>query len=87
MKIDRIETFFVLPRWLFVRVEAQGAIGARRCHDAPIRGESARIDRVLVAFEHERPFAPRLRFDRDRGTQGSRTFLGRGSAGRRGDEP
>lgn len=28
MKIDRIETFFVPPRWLFVRVEtADGAVG------------------------------------------------------------
>ncbi len=47
MKIDRIETFFVLPRWLFVRVEAQGAIG---WGEASLEGHAEAVAGALEAL-------------------------------------
>ena len=42
MKIDRIETFFVPPRWLFVRVEsADGAVG---WGEASLEGHAEAVD-------------------------------------------
>ena len=46
MKIDRIETFFVPPRWLFVRVEA--ADGASGWGEASLEGHA---EAVAGAFE------------------------------------
>ena len=46
MKIDRIETFFVPPRWLFVRVETDdGAVG---WGEASLEGHA---EAVAGAFE------------------------------------
>lgn len=45
MKIDRIETFFVPPRWLFVRIEtADGAVG---WGEASLEGYAEAVDGVF----------------------------------------
>ena len=48
MKIDRIETFFVPPRWLFVRVEtADGAVG---WGEASLEGYAEAVDGAIEAL-------------------------------------
>ena len=48
MKIDRIETFFVPPRWLFVRVEtADGAVG---WGEASLEGHAEAVDGAFEAL-------------------------------------
>ena len=48
MKIDRIESFFVPPRWLFVRVEsADGAVG---WGEASLEGYAEAVDGALEAL-------------------------------------
>lgn len=48
MKIDRIETFFVPPRWLFVRVETDdGAVG---WGEASLEGAAEAVDGVFEVF-------------------------------------
>jgi galactonate dehydratase len=48
MKIDRIETFFVPPRWLFVRVEtADGAVG---WGEASLEGYAEAVDGAMEAL-------------------------------------
>ena len=48
MKIDRIETFFVPPRWLFVRVEtADGAVG---WGEASLEGYAEAVDGAVEAL-------------------------------------
>ena len=48
MKIDRIETFFVPPRWLFVRVEtADGAVG---WGEASLEGYAEAVDGAFEAL-------------------------------------
>ncbi len=48
MKIDRIETFFVPPRWLFVRVETHdGAVG---WGEASLEGSAEAVDGVFEAY-------------------------------------
>ena len=48
MKIERIETFFVPPRWLFVRVETQG--GAVGWGEASLEGHAEAVDGVFEAL-------------------------------------
>src|SRR3954470_2071449 len=48
MKISRIETFFVPPRWLFVRVEAQD--GAFGWGEASLEGHAEAVNGVFEAF-------------------------------------
>ncbi len=48
MKIDRIESFFVPPRWLFVRVEsADGAVG---WGEASLEGHAEAVDGAIEAL-------------------------------------
>ena len=48
MKIDRIESFFVPPRWLFVRVEtAEGAVG---WGEASLEGYAEAVDGAIEAL-------------------------------------
>ena len=48
MKIDRIESFFVPPRWLFVRVEsADGAVG---WSEASLEGYAEAVDGAIEAL-------------------------------------
>ena len=50
MKIDRIESFFVPPRWLFVRVEsADGAVG---WGEASLEGYAEAVDGALEALRN-----------------------------------
>ncbi|HEY5070423.1 MAG TPA: galactonate dehydratase [Caulobacteraceae bacterium] len=51
MKIERIETFLVPPRWLFVRIEAQGLVG---WGEASLEGHG---EAVAGAFEALKDFA------------------------------
>jgi L-alanine-DL-glutamate epimerase-like enolase superfamily enzyme len=47
MKIARIETFYVPPRWLFVRVEAdEGAVG---WGEASLEGWAEAVDGATVS--------------------------------------
>lgn len=48
MKIDRIETFFVPPRWLFVRVET--ACGAVGWGEASLEGHAEAVDGAFAAL-------------------------------------
>ncbi len=48
MKIERIETFLVAPRWLFVRVEATG--GLVGWGEASLEGYAEAVDGVFEAF-------------------------------------
>ncbi|GGR07399.1 galactonate dehydratase [Deinococcus ruber] len=48
MNIERIETFFVPPRWLFVRVETQG--GAVGWGEASLEGHAEAVDGVFEAL-------------------------------------
>ena len=48
MKIDRIESFFVPPRWLFVRVE--GADGAVGWGEASLEGYAEAVDGAIEAL-------------------------------------
>jgi galactonate dehydratase len=48
MKIARIETFFVPPRWLFVRVEAQD--GSFGWGEASLEGHAEAVNGVFEAF-------------------------------------
>ena len=48
MKLGRIETFFVPPRWLFVRVESDdGAVG---WGEASLEGWAEAVEGVFEAF-------------------------------------
>ena len=47
MKIERIETFYVPPRWLFVRVEADGAVG---WGEASLEGHAEAVDGAFEAL-------------------------------------
>ncbi len=47
MKIERIETFFVPPRWLFVRVEAGGLVG---WGEASLEGHAEAVDGAIDAL-------------------------------------
>src|SRR5688572_33425283 len=48
MKIDRIETFYVPPRWLFVRVESDdGAVG---WGEASLEGHAEAVDGAFEAL-------------------------------------
>ena len=48
MKIDRIETFYVPPRWLFVRVESdEGAVG---WGEASLEGHAEAVDGAMEAL-------------------------------------
>ena len=48
MKIERIETFYVPPRWLFVRVETQSrAVG---WGEASLEGYAEAVDGVFEAL-------------------------------------
>ena len=48
MKIDRIETFYAAPRWLFVRVEAdEGAVG---WGEASLEGHAEAVDGAFEAL-------------------------------------
>jgi galactonate dehydratase len=49
MKIGRIETFYVAPRWLFVRVESDdGAVG---WGEASLEGHAEAVDGAFAAFQ------------------------------------
>jgi galactonate dehydratase len=48
MKIDRIETFFVPPRWLFVRIET--ACGAVGWGEASLEGYAEAVDGAFAAL-------------------------------------
>ncbi len=48
MKIERIETFYVPPRWLFVRVEATG--GAVGWGEASLEGHAEAVDGAFEAL-------------------------------------
>ena len=48
MKIDRIETFFVPPRWLFVRVETDD--GASGWGEASLEGHAEAVDGAFAAL-------------------------------------
>ena len=51
MKIDRIESFFVPPRWLFVRVEtADGAVG---WGEASLEGYAEAVDGAIEALRDQ----------------------------------
>ena len=47
MKIDRIECFVVPPRWLFVRVEADGAVG---WGEASLEGHAEAVEGAFAAL-------------------------------------
>lgn len=48
MKIDRIETFYVPPRWLFVRIESDdGAVG---WGEASLEGHAEAVDGAIAAL-------------------------------------
>ncbi len=47
MKIDRIECFAVPPRWLFVRVEAEGAVG---WGEASLEGHAEAVEGAFAAL-------------------------------------
>ena len=48
MKIGQIETFYVPPRWLFVRVEAEG--GAVGWGEASLEGHAEAVDGAFEAL-------------------------------------